>query len=259
MKIDTETLAVLDRCTTSPCVVVLPEQLPRELYVKVDKVLKAAGGKWNRKTRAHVFTEDAISVIEQALLTGEIGNPKQELGVFYTPPALARKAAGLLRLDHTGITVLEPSAGLGALAIATREAAGADDESCSWADIRCLDILPKHVVALRHEGFRAECADFLDEDPEPGDLVDRIIMNPPFARCADARHFIHAMGFLKPGGRMVAIMSAGIMFRTISTYTLIRNEIERTGGSIEPLPAGSFKESGTAVNTALVVYDKPKA
>jgi hypothetical protein len=30
------------------------------------------------------------------------------------------------------------------------------------------------------------------------------------------------------------------------------------GGSIEPLPAKSFKESGTGVNTALVVYDKPE-
>lgn len=258
MKIDQETLAVLDRCTTSPCVVVLPPgQLERDLYVKVDKVLRAAGGKWNKRTKAHEFTEDATSVIEQALLTGEIGNPKQELGVFYTPTELSRKAAQALRLDHTGITVLEPSAGMGALAIAARDEAQADDERCSWAEITCLDILPKHVVELRALGFHAECADFLDEDPEPIGFYDRIIMNPPFAKHADARHFIHAMGFLKPGGRMVAIMSAALTFRTTSLYTLIRNEVERTGGSIEVLPAGSFKESGTMVNTALVVYDKP--
>lgn len=139
MKIDQETLAVLDRCTTAPCVVVLPEgQLPRELYAKVDKVLRAAGGKWDRRTKSHVFQEDATSVIEQALLTGEVGNPKQELGIFYTPRDLAVKAARLLDLRWSGITVLEPSAGMGALAIAVFEDSHADDERCSWADILSL-------------------------------------------------------------------------------------------------------------------------
>lgn len=262
MKIDQETLAVLDRCTTSPCVVVLPEgQLPREMYVKVDKILRAAGGKWNKRTKAHEFTEDATSVIEQALLTGEIGNPKQELGVFYTPPELARKAAQALRLDHTGITVLEPSAGMGALAIAAREAGEADPESCSFANITCLDILPKHVVALRGLRFHAQCADFLDEDPADWEPFDRIIMNPPFAKQADAQHFLHALRFLKPGGRIVAIMSAAVTFRETVGYHKIRQLIADggMGCQIIPLPPGSFKESGTMVNTALVIYDKPKS
>lgn len=258
MKIDQETLAVLDRCTTLPCVVVLPlGQLERDLYVKVDKVLRAAGGKWNKRTKAHEFTEDATNVIEQALLTGEIGNPKQELGVFYTPPALARKAAQALRLDHTGIRVLEPGAGIGALAIAIREEAQADEERCSWADITCLDILPKHVVELRHLGFHAQCADFLDEDPAGWEPFDRIIMNPPFAKQDDARHFLHALGFLKPGGRIVAIMSIAVTFRETAGYRKIRELIKRDRGFIEHLPPGSFKESGTMVNTVLVIYDKP--
>lgn len=246
MKIDQETLAVLDRCTTSPCVVVLPEQLPRELYVKVDKVLKAAGGKWNRKTRAHVFTEDATSVIEQALLTGEIGNPKQELGVFYTPLLLARKAAGLLRLDRPGLSVLEPSAGIGALAMAAR-GAGA-------GDVTCLDVLPKHVATCKELGFYAAEGDFMRWG-EPAPTYDRVLMNPPFAQQADAAHFHRALQWLKPGGRIVAIMGAGVTFRETMLYRGIRALPDI---SIEPLPANSFKESGTGVNTALVVYDKPK-
>lgn len=256
MKIDQETLAVLDRCTTSPCVVVLPDgQLSRELYVKVDKVLRAAGGKWNKRTKAHEFTEDATSVIEQALLTGEIGNPKQELGVFYTPPALARKAAQALRLDRTGLSVLEPSAGMGALAVAARgEAAGVGEP-----EVMCLDILDKHVTALHRLGFKAIQGDFLREDPQLFGQYDRIIMNPPFAKQDDARHFLHAIRFLKPGGRIVAIMSIAVTFRDTAAYRMIREFIKQDGGSIEPLPPGSFKESGTMVNTALVIYDKPTA
>lgn len=259
MKIDTETLAVLDRCTTSPCVVVLPEgQLDRKLYEKVNKVLTAAGGKWSRSAKAHVFTDDATDVIEQALLTGEISSQKQELGVFYTPPALAITAAQALRLDFSGITVLEPSAGMGALALAAREAAQADDERCSWAKIDCFDILAKHVTELARLGFTAAQVDFLNVEPEDGfQRYDRIIMNPPFARQADASHFLHAVKFLKPGGRMVAIMSASVTFRETAAYRQVRKMVADAGGSIEMLPAGSFKESGTGVNTALVIYDKP--
>lgn len=261
MKIDQETLFVLDRCTTSPCVVVLPEgQLPRDLYIKVDKVLKAAGGKWNRRTKAHEFSEDATDIIEQALLTGEIGNPKQELGIFYTPPELAREAAQALRLDHTGITVLEPSAGMGALALAAREEAQADDERCSFAEIDCFDILAKHVTELSRLGFISAQVDFLKAMPGEGfRQYDRIIMNPPFAKQDDARHFLHALRFLKPGGRIVSIMSAAVTFREAPLYRQIRQLIVDGGttSQIIPLPAGSFKEAGTGVNTAFVIYDKP--
>ena len=255
MKIDAETLAVFDRCTTSPCVVVLPEgQLDRKLYEKVNKVLTAAGGKWSRSAKAHVFTEDATDVIEQALLTGEISSQKQELGVFYTPPALARRAAQALRLDRPGLSVLEPSAGMGALAIAARgEAAGVGEP-----DVDCFDVLAKHVTELARLGFTAAQVDFLKAESEDGfQRYDRIIMNPPFARQADARHFLHAVKFLRPGGRMVAIMSAAVTFRETPAYRQVRKMVSDAGGSIEMLPAGSFKESGTGVNTALVIYDKP--
>jgi type I restriction-modification system DNA methylase subunit len=254
VKIDQETIETLARATISGSTVHLLDQMERPLYLKVNKVLEAAGGKWNRKLRCHVFEEDPIEVLEQAVLTGSILEPKQELGVFYTPPALAQRAAQALRLDHTGITVLEPSCGMGALAIAAKEQAEADPESSSWADIQCMDILEKHVAAAHKAGFKAWQGDFLREDPQLVGLFDRIIMNPPFARSADAQHFIHAMGFLEPGGRLVAIMSAGVTFRETTLYRLIR----QNATSIEALPAGSFKEAGTGVNTALVIYDKPK-
>ncbi len=33
-------------------------------------------------------------------------------------------------------------------------------------------------------------------------------MNPPFSRQQDIRHVMHAAKFLKPGGRLVAVMGA---------------------------------------------------
>lgn len=254
MNIDQETIEILARCTTSPCVVVLPPgQLDRKLCEKVNKVLVAAGGKWNKRTKAHEFAEDATDVIEQAVLTGAIRQEKQELGIFYTPPELARRAAGMLWINSCGLTLLEPSAGMGALAEAARDAAG------EWAfdpTITCMDVKAEHVIACSRLGFKSLQADFLKEDPAAFPLFDGVIMNPPFAKGADALHVLHAMSFLKPGGRLVAIMSAAITFRTTGSYPALRQLLQHYG-SIEVLPAGSFKESGTGVNTALVTFDKP--
>ena len=50
---------------------------------------------------------------------------------------------------------------------------------------------------------------------KPGDIpqVDKIIMNPPFDRGGDCDHVRHAFQFLKPGGVLVAVMSARRVWR----------------------------------------------
>ena len=51
-------------------------------------------------------------------------------------------------------------------------------------------------------------------------------------------------------------MSASVLFRTDKRTTEFRALVESYGGTIEPLPESSFKESGTAVNTCRVVVNK---
>jgi hypothetical protein len=38
---------------------------------------------------------------------------------------------------------------------------------------------------------------------------DRVVMNPPFDHGADIKHVEHARKFLKPGGRLVAVVANG--------------------------------------------------
>ena len=49
--------------------------------------------------------------------------------------------------------------------------------------------------------------------PEVVGRFDRVVMNPPFCRGRDLDHVRHALRFVAPGGRLVAIMSAGVAFR----------------------------------------------
>ena len=243
MKIETDVLATLSAAETRGNQLVLVGQLDRNLYTRTNKVLEAAGGRWVRNAKAHVFAGDAAERMEQVLLTGSIDVPRDEFEYFPTPPEIAALVIAAARLDEPGLVVLEPSAGRGALAMPA-VAAG--------AVVECCELMPaNHEHLLTLPGLRTvELGDFLSIPPMP--LYDRVIMNPPFSRQADIRHVMHALGFLKAGGLLVAIMSAGVAFRENRLTTDFRALVAARGGSIEALPDGAFKVSGTMVRTVLV-------
>lgn len=239
-QIDEDVLAVLaDGVETSGCELRIMQTLHRDLYTKVNKVLVACGGTWVRGRKAHVFAGDAAEMIEGVVLTGEYLDKKQELGAFYTPAPLAARIVAEAKIQKHE-TVLEPSAGRGGLAVPayfyTRK-------------VHCCEIDAESVAHLREIGLPYVVqSDFLTEWP-PTLLFDVVLMNPPFAKQADIEHVTHALGFLRPGGRLVAIMSAATRFRTnkkaVAFFGLI-GSFRRS--KWEVLPPGSFKESGTNVN-----------
>lgn len=163
--------------------------------------------------------------------------------LFETQTALAARvveAAGVA----AGDLVLEPSAGLGALAKAARTAGG---------DVRCVEINYAAADRLRALGFETRTADFLDLSPDDFPFFfDVVVMNPPFAKQADIDHVTHALRFLAPRGRLFAIMSAAVQFRSNGKAKAFRELVASHGGEISPLPDGSFQMSGTNVGTCLV-------
>lgn len=247
MRLSQDVLAVLDRATCEGNALSLTAlgKLDRGLYAATDKALEAAGGKWNRKAQAHLFDGDAAEAIEPIILTGEIVSVRQDLQQFDTPPDLAKHLITAARIEPE-MFVLEPSAGLGALADAAANLGG---------DVTCFELDPKRAFKLLDSGrHEVICYDFFKVPASP--IYHRVVMNPPFTKGQDIAHVEHAMRFLKPGGRLVAIMSAGILFRT-GRQAALRQRVMDFGGTIAALPADSFNASGTSVATCLVTVDIP--
>lgn len=220
--------------------------LDRSAYQQTNTVLEALGGAWNRSAKAHVFDFSPMGVIATVVDTGTYLHPA-DFGYFPTPAELAAHVAELASIEP-GMTILEPSAGRGALANAAAAFTSAEL-------VHTIEYLPFNVAALRSLGFSPREGDFLQMQPEK--LHDRIVMNPPFAKQQDITHVLHAWQFLKPGGRLVAIMSAGVKFHANAYAQTFREFVSNHGGAILDLPAGAFKESGTDVNTVLVTLNKP--
>lgn len=241
MKISDDVLAVLCAAETEGNALRITAQLDRALYGRTNRVLEAAGGQWNRRARAHLFDGDAAERIEQIVLSGEITVP-QDFGWFPTPAPVVQRLVARAGV-RAGHRLLEPSAGHGNIALAFPE-----------ARIDCYEIQPASVDALNAlnpGNWTVTQADFLSVEPSP--VYDRVVMNPPFAKRADIHHVRHALRFLAPGGRLVSVMSAGVLFRADRLTTEFRELVTARRGSIERLPDESFRSSGTPVATVIVV------
>lgn len=250
-QIPQEVLAVLSASTCEGNRLLLPRTLPRPLYAQTAKVLEALGGRWNRRAGAHLFADDAAEAMEQALLTGSYARTKQDFGQFDTPAALAEEVVKLADIQR-GMMVLEPSAGKGNLIAAILKV------TASGALVFGHEIDQKRHEACRMRHFNAFGAgglalgDFLAREPNP--VFERVVMNPPFAKRQDIAHVMHALRFLTPGGRLVAIMSAAVRFRMDAETRDFRHMVLGSPGcSMLPLPDGAFRESGTDVKTVAVV------
>lgn len=176
--------------------------------------------------------------------------------LFPTPPELAERMVRLAALPERG-RVLEPSAGtgqlLGLILHPDRNHGHGLEAVAVEIDARMVDMLRAQQRAGAYPLASIRQADFLQCNGDLG-TFDRILMNPPFERAADVEHITHALKFLRPGGRLVAICANGPR-----QAEQLRPMVERAGGTWEPLPAGTFKESGTSVNAALLVIDAPPA
>lgn len=243
--ISNETLDVLADCRVEDTTLYLPDrQLDRPLYEAVNKVLTALGGRWNRRARGHVFDADPSDALEAVVLTGTYDKP-DDLGWFETPEHIARMVIDAAQIEP-GMSVLEPSAGLGALARPARDAGGSVD--------LCIEIHEGRAKALWGLGFPTSQRDFL-----AGKVVnsfDRVVMNPPFARQQDIDHVTHALRHLRPNGRLVSIMSASVLFRSNRKTVEFRESVERYGGVFAELPDGSFRSSGTDVRTVMLTIER---
>lgn len=225
----------------------ITQTLDRSLYVSVNKALEAMGGKWNRKAGAHVFSKDPRESVDGLLESGEIVVLKD--GFFETPPEVIDVLFSTLA-PAAGLAYLEPSAGLGAIADAVANYTGEKDQ------ITCVEINESRCGVLRSKGYgKVICGDFMDVKPDDLPRFDRIYMNPPFELQQDIDHVLHALSFVKPTGALISIMSAGVKFNGNKKAAAFRDMLDNFPHAyLFDLPEGSFKESGTMVNTVIALF-----
>lgn len=198
--------------------------------------------------------------------------PAKYDGFFPTPDAAAdilmRDVYVQQRTDEPPLDILEPSAGTGQLArrcvLRRKDVREWERDKYRYDNrVDCVEIDPGRAADLKAAGIyrRVLRADFLSLSPSTTGLYDIVVMNPPFDRERDIDHVMHALKFLRPGGQLNAIMSAGTEFRETRKSIAFRALMDEMRAEWRDLPPGSFAESGTYCNALILrvrKYDRPK-
>jgi len=188
-------------------------------YAQVKKTLVAAGGKY--KKNGFDFTVPAQDIYDR-LVGGEEVNDKKKFQFFATPPELVKELVSLAGV-HDGQTVLEPSAGHGAIA-----------DEVIRKDATCI------VVEL------------MEDKTELLGFFDHVIANPPFTKNQDIDHIKHMYKFLKPGGSLTTIASQSWLHGSQRKQTQFKGWVESLDSYVGVIDKGAFKSSGTQVGVTII-------
>lgn len=226
-------------------------QIDRKTYLEVAKKIEGIGGKWKGgKTAGFVFDYDPSERLAQ-IKGGESVNLKKDFQFFETPDPIADamvEMAGIL----DGDTVLEPSAGLGAIIKAMRR----KPVQCH---ITAVEMMPENARFLRSKqedwNFFLREEDFLGL-PSNTLPFAKIIANPPFSKNQDIDHVLKMYSLLADGGKIVSVMSSHWCFSQNKKESNFRQWLESVGAEIVDVERGAFSESGTEVAAKIVIINK---
>ena len=191
---------------------------------------------------------------------------------FSTPAAYAALCAWVSGVGE-GDRVIEPSAGTGALcafALAAGATVHANELSARRADLLAVLLAEAgpDVTGTPRATPTRENADHLDAVLPPAVRADVVLMNPPFSATAGrlgsrrvvtvgTDHVLQALKRLDAGGRLVAVLSAGVR-RGKPTHRAFYEAVDRpplrlradveVGGAV-------YRPYGTSVRTRVLVVD----
>jgi hypothetical protein len=223
------------------------ERLLPAAYKKVSTWLEEAGGHWHVGRQAHVFSTDPSPILNQMIHAG-VWYTRKDFEFFWTPPSEVAELVRALYLAP-GMQVMEPEAGHGAIAMAMAEVVGIEN-------VHCYELMPENVAHLARLGFSINAAqDFLSVQPDPA--MDAVALNPPFSGGRDIAHVLHAVKFLKPGGRLAAIMSPTWLQADTRKAESFRKFLSEHDAQVTKISAGTFKDAGTNIETVRVVLKMP--
>lgn len=239
---------ILKHCTLEHQVLKLPKvQFNKKSYNEAKKWIEEAGGTWQGgKIQGFTFPfnpERVFSILNQ----GKRCNLQQEYQFFETPSDVADwlvMLAGGIQKDDT---VLEPSAGRGALIKAVHRA-------CPDVQVECYELMPENRdflqtlenVILLGEDFTKDCVG----------TYSKIVANPPFSKNQDIGHVRLMYEHLKEGGTLAAITSPHWKMASEKKCADFRQWLEEVHAEVFKISPGEFKDSGTFISTMAVVIKK---
>lgn len=222
-----------------------------DVSLALRELIKNAQSEEQKEAVLAMRRRDEIQKAENNLRTMKIP------GFFPSPPAVCAELIQRARQrfpDLSGCSGADFSAGIGSICEAMRDA-GMQERG-----IHAVEINSAMAEIVSMKGFSCDRMDFMEIDGNPMYSVDLVLLNPPFERFQDTEHVMKAFGYLKPGGRLVAILGGSVERSDNRKAVEFREWLTRQGSEIEQLDAGLFTGAEafrqTGVSCCIVTVDR---
>lgn len=233
--------------------IVKTPRMTDEQYDEVREIFEYCNYKWSERYGAFISNcnnmPQLLNVIKNKTyhITDEVKR-KEELQFYPTPKKLAEYLVKLAELED-GDVVLEPSAGVGNIL----------SEIPEYCRKIVIEYDRENSIKLISKGYlqTMNCR-FEDVDDLGVGLhaYNKVVMNPPFTGCMDAKHVMLAFKHLSKGGRLVSIINENTLYYRKEICARFMLFLKENNAKVIEVPTGSFSESGTMVNTLIIVVDK---
>lgn len=215
------------------------EVLTDNEYDNLKPMIESMGGHWRERVKGFIFSKDI-------LLKNSCASWKEENQFFPTPQNIAKRVVELAEINEKSI-VLEPSAGTGALL----------DNLLIYTKLYVVEPYYPNIQTLKNKKYDVIQSTFENFfETYKNEKITNIIMNPPFSKQRDIKHILMAYELLEKNGVLVAIMSENSLYYNTELTKNFNLFLKEKNAYIENIPYGSFKESGTTVDTVIVKIKK---
>lgn len=177
-----------------PFTIVMPRRYHYAELVKqeLDSIFRILGAV-EVKPEVYEFEFWPMEAFKAIAISGTL--PDQKTHQFYPTTGDLQKAAMVECDPSEGDTLLEPSIGFGALLRNLPEG------------VKVTGVETNHVAAICSRlRWDTHLQDFLTTTVKQLGQYDRVLMNPPYSDGRWKHHLQHARQFVKPGGRIVAVL-----------------------------------------------------
>jgi predicted RNA methylase len=224
------------------------------LYLEVNKILENISGKWDKKSKSHIFSDSPEGYIDNVILTGDYVNFKKEFQFFPTPKTVVEKMLSKIEINENS-RILEPSAGNGNI---LKELIKYNPKSVIAVEIQDKFSDELENICRQFKKSDIYMMDFLETDISDYTNIrfNTIIANPPFTKQQDIKHFMRMFELMNVGDQIVCILSSSSQFRTDKKTNIFNEVLNINLADVESLNDKEFKESGTNVSTIMISFRK---
>lgn len=237
-----------------------------EEYDRLRWVMESYGGRWNERCKGFKFNEfddEKLKSIKADLSVGFVNlseekRTREKDAFFPTPVKVVDKMIRTANLKPDSI-MLESSAGTGRILDEAKKVINSVD------NFVVIEMNSERQRILRDKGYKVDFNGTFEDSLKDSETLkkikncDKVVINPPFKNDSDVKHLLISYMFCADNADVVSILQENSLYYDRQIHRVFKEFLSLIGKDayeVVSLPAGSFKDELTTVDTVIIHIKK---